>query len=177
MNSGQKQNFKYDVAFSFHSKDEQLAISLNDQVQDQFKTFIYTEREKDLAGRNGEDVFSKVFGSEARLVVIFFAANGVSHLSRASRNAPYETARTNTVTTSRFSYRLKRMPNYRNGSTVPASTKTTKNMASAERQPSSRRKLKNLAASQKSRVSPSARHGSNASFALPTNENHFGVVK
>jgi hypothetical protein len=64
--------FKYDVALSFHSKDEQLATNLNDKVQDRFNTFIYSEHQKTLAGRDGEDAFSKVFGEEARLVVIFF---------------------------------------------------------------------------------------------------------
>jgi hypothetical protein len=33
--------FEYDVAFSFHSADEALAIELNDKIQGLFKTFIY----------------------------------------------------------------------------------------------------------------------------------------
>lgn len=66
------QQYKYDIAFSFHSKDEALALQLNDKLQDRFKTFIYTEQQKILAGRDGLEVFSKVFGKEARLVVVFY---------------------------------------------------------------------------------------------------------
>jgi hypothetical protein len=61
--------FEYDVAFSFHSADEQLAISLNDRLSDRFATFIYLDRQKELAGRDGEEMFNSVFGKRARLVV------------------------------------------------------------------------------------------------------------
>jgi hypothetical protein len=61
--------FEYDVAFSFHSTDERLASALNDRLRDRFNTFIYLERQKELAGRDGEKLFSAVFGQQARLVV------------------------------------------------------------------------------------------------------------
>src|SRR5947199_9534189 len=57
-------------AFSFHSKDEKLAQQLSDLLSDRFTTFIYSEHQKALAGRDGEKAFNEVFGSKARLVVI-----------------------------------------------------------------------------------------------------------
>lgn len=62
--------FEYDVALSFHSKDEGLAQQLSDLLSDRFATFIYSEQQKSLAGRDGEKAFNEVFGSKARLVVI-----------------------------------------------------------------------------------------------------------
>lgn len=64
--------YKYEVAFSFLSKDEKLAEELNDLIQDRVKTFIYSEQQKKLVGADGEKVFSKVFGEEARLVVVLY---------------------------------------------------------------------------------------------------------
>jgi hypothetical protein len=63
-------DFDYEVAFSFHSKDEKLAQQLNDLLSDRLATFIYSEQQKVLAGRDGEKAFNEVFGSKARLVVI-----------------------------------------------------------------------------------------------------------
>jgi hypothetical protein len=64
-------SFKYDIAFSFHSKDEGLATALNDKLQDRFATFIYSERQKQLSGKDGEQAFNSVFAQEARFVVVF----------------------------------------------------------------------------------------------------------
>ena len=57
--------FEYDVAFSFHSLDEGLAAELNDLLQDRFKTFLYLEQQKVLAGTDGEETF------RARPILIF----------------------------------------------------------------------------------------------------------
>lgn len=65
-------NFEYDVAFSFHSLDENVAIQINDRLQDRYRTFLYSEKQKDLAGRNGEDKFNEVFRTQAKFVVILF---------------------------------------------------------------------------------------------------------
>ena len=62
--------YKYEVAFSFHSKDEALAQQLSDLLSDRVSTFIYSEQQQVLAGRDGEVVFNAVFGSEARVVVV-----------------------------------------------------------------------------------------------------------
>jgi hypothetical protein len=65
-------NFEYDVAFSFHSLDESLAFQLNDRLQDRYRTFLYSEQQKILAGRNGEDKFNEIFREKAKFVVILF---------------------------------------------------------------------------------------------------------
>ena len=63
-------DFEYEIAFSFHSKDEKLAQQLNDLLSDRLATFIYAEQQKVLAGRDGEKAFNEVFGLRARVVVI-----------------------------------------------------------------------------------------------------------
>ena len=67
-----EQKFKYDVAFSFLARDESLALQLNDLLQDRLSTFLYSERQKELAGTDGEKVFNAVFGKEARSVVLLY---------------------------------------------------------------------------------------------------------
>jgi hypothetical protein len=66
------EHFTYDVAFSFLSQDEALAIEISDLLQGRFATFVYSERQKDLAGADGEEKFSSVFLSESRIVAILF---------------------------------------------------------------------------------------------------------
>ncbi|MER9236229.1 hypothetical protein NKI56_29970 [Mesorhizobium sp. M0622] len=36
------------------------------------KTFIYSERQKELAGTDGQTTFSEVYGKKARIVVILY---------------------------------------------------------------------------------------------------------
>lgn len=63
---------KYDVAFSFCAEDELLAQELNDLIEDRYATFLYSKRQEVLAGTDGEQSFSRVFGTESRLVVVFY---------------------------------------------------------------------------------------------------------
>lgn len=65
-------DFEYDVAFSFNQQDEAVALQLNDMLSDRMKTFIYTERQKEIAGRDGVEAFSDVYGKKARIVVVFY---------------------------------------------------------------------------------------------------------
>jgi len=65
-----EKEFKYDVAFSFLAEDEDLAIQINDLIQDRVKTFIYSRKQGEIAGTNGERTFNRVFGSEARIVFV-----------------------------------------------------------------------------------------------------------
>lgn len=65
-------DFKYDVAFSLLARDEAVGMQLNDLLQSRVKTFIYPERQKELAGTDGEVTFGKVFSEEARLVVVLY---------------------------------------------------------------------------------------------------------
>ena len=64
--------YEFDVAFSFLQQDENLAIQLNSLLKDRVKTFLYTEHQKKLAGRDGEELFNKVFFQESRIVVVLF---------------------------------------------------------------------------------------------------------
>jgi len=65
-------DYKYDVAFSFLTQDEGLALQINDLIKNRVKTFIYPEKQKELAGKNGEEAFSRVFESEARFVFVLY---------------------------------------------------------------------------------------------------------
>ena len=70
--SNKAPEYKYDAAFSFLAKDEGRAVSVSDKLSDRFKTFVYSEHQKELAGRDGEEAFARVFSREARIVVIFY---------------------------------------------------------------------------------------------------------
>jgi hypothetical protein len=58
--------YKYEVAFSFLARDETLATELNDLLQDRLSTFLYSKRQEELAGTDGEKTFNDVFGKQAR---------------------------------------------------------------------------------------------------------------
>lgn len=64
--------FKYDVAFSFLAEDEELATKLNGLLEGRLPTFIYSSRQKEVAGTDGEKVFGQVFGQQARVVVVLY---------------------------------------------------------------------------------------------------------
>jgi hypothetical protein len=64
--------FKYEVAFSFLAPDEALATQLNDLVADRLSTFLYSKRQGELAGRDGELRFGEIFGQESRIVVVLY---------------------------------------------------------------------------------------------------------
>lgn len=65
-------HFKYEVAFSFLKEDESIATAINDLLQDRLSTFLYSRRQEELAGTDGEESFGKVFGQEARIVVVLY---------------------------------------------------------------------------------------------------------
>lgn len=66
--------FKYEVAFSFLQDDEQLALEIADRIRDRVSValFIYSERQNELAGTDGVEKFSCIFGEESRVVVILY---------------------------------------------------------------------------------------------------------
>jgi hypothetical protein len=90
-----KADFKYDVAFSFLQEDEQLAVQLNDRLKGRLTTFIYSERQLEVAGTDGEQTFNNVFGKDARSVVVLYRTKwGSTHWTRieetAIRNRGYD---------------------------------------------------------------------------------------
>ena len=66
------ETFKYDVAFSFLAQDEELATQINERLMDRLSTFIYSRKQEEIAGKDGEEVFNRVFGSEARTVFVLY---------------------------------------------------------------------------------------------------------
>lgn len=66
-------NFQYDIAFSFSADKEHVANKLNELLTNRVECFIYSERQKELAGADGEDKFNTVFQYQARIVVIILS--------------------------------------------------------------------------------------------------------
>jgi hypothetical protein len=69
-----QEQYDYDVAFSFLAGDESVATQLNDLLQDRLKTFLYSKRQGEIAGTDGEKSFNLVFGEKSRLVVVLYRA-------------------------------------------------------------------------------------------------------
>jgi hypothetical protein len=87
--------YEYDVAFSFLAQDEALAVRLGDLLQDRMRVFIYSRRQGEVAGTDGEQTFTRVFGERSRLVVVLYRDGwGKSPWTRieetAIRNRAYE---------------------------------------------------------------------------------------
>ncbi len=70
--SSNNTNYKYDVAFSFLEQDESVATQIHDLLQERLSTFIYTDRQKEIAGTDGEKTFNEVFCKQSRIVVVFY---------------------------------------------------------------------------------------------------------
>lgn len=64
--------FEYDVAISFLQEDEQLAIDIGNRIDEKFDVFIYSKRQEDLAGTDGQNTFSETFKSKARTVIVLY---------------------------------------------------------------------------------------------------------
>ncbi len=80
--------FEYDVAFSFCAIDEGVATQLNDLLSPRLKTFIYSERQREIAGTDGQESFGQVYGKTARLVVVLFRPEwGETRWTRVERDA------------------------------------------------------------------------------------------
>lgn len=87
--------YAYDVAFSFLAEDESLASALNDLLSDRLSTFLYTQRQSELAGSDGEKTLNEVFGEAARIVVVLHRGKwGTTSWTRieetAIRNRAYD---------------------------------------------------------------------------------------
>jgi hypothetical protein len=65
-------SYRYEVAFSFLKQDEQYATKLNELLQERFSTFLYSKRQDELVGTDGEEIFNQVFGTASRCVVVFY---------------------------------------------------------------------------------------------------------
>ena len=88
-------SFRYEVAFSFCKKDEELAIQIDSIVKGRISTFLYSKEQEEIAGKDGEEQFHKVFGQEARSVAVLYGPEwGKTPWTRieetAIRNRGYE---------------------------------------------------------------------------------------
>ena len=68
-------DYRFDIAFSFLAEDEPLAQELSDALQDRLEVFIYSKKQEELAGTDGEETFNRVFGCEARTVAVLYREN------------------------------------------------------------------------------------------------------
>jgi hypothetical protein len=64
--------FEYEVALSFLEADEPLALRFARELEGRASVFVYSEHQKELAGTDGVDRFTQVFGTEARVCVILY---------------------------------------------------------------------------------------------------------
>ena len=68
-------DYKYEIAISFLSEDEGLAEQIMSETNSRYSTFIYSKKQEKLVGHDGEEILNRVFGQEARFVVILFRGN------------------------------------------------------------------------------------------------------
>jgi hypothetical protein len=80
--------YKYEVAFSCLKEDEPYAHDLYERLSDRLPVFLFTERQKELAGTDGQVTFRQVFEEEARMVVILYRSKwGWTNWTRVEENA------------------------------------------------------------------------------------------
>ncbi|MEO5799632.1 MAG: hypothetical protein ABIZ70_06940 [Gemmatimonadales bacterium] len=65
-------NSDYDVAFSYLAEDEALANTLSSRLRERYSVFHFPEAQKEIAGRDGIEVFGRVFGRDARVCVVLY---------------------------------------------------------------------------------------------------------
>lgn len=83
----------WDVAISFASGDESIALDLRNLLQPPHKVFLYSKAQEHLAGRDGIEAFRTVFRERATLVVILYAHPwGETPWTRVERTAIEELA-------------------------------------------------------------------------------------
>jgi len=71
---------KWDIAISFASGNERLALHLLDALQPPHSVFVYSKAQEHLADRDAVEAFRAVFREYAPLVVILYTQPWVRHL-------------------------------------------------------------------------------------------------
>jgi len=64
--------YKYDVALSFLAQDEPLATQIANILEERHRVFLYSRKQEQLAGTDGEKTFNQVFSEQARVVVVLY---------------------------------------------------------------------------------------------------------
>lgn len=63
--------YVYDVAFSFLAADEPVARKIDEALESlTLKRFLYTDRQKELVGKDGVEEFSRTFRRDSRVAVV-----------------------------------------------------------------------------------------------------------
>src|SRR5438105_1943196 len=65
-------DFEYDVAFSFLTHDAKVAERISNLLQGRYRTFVFTEQQKELAFRDGLETFRSVCQDKSRCVAVLF---------------------------------------------------------------------------------------------------------
>jgi hypothetical protein len=91
------EEFEYDVAFSFNALDEGIATQLNDLLSPRLKTFIYSERQREIAGTDGQEASARSTGKRPDWLWCYFDPNGARRLGPASNVTRSRTGRSMTA--------------------------------------------------------------------------------
>lgn len=63
---------QYDVAVSFLSVDEPLALQTHAKLSESLEVFVYSKKQEQLAGTDGLESFRQVFRADSRMVVVLY---------------------------------------------------------------------------------------------------------
>lgn len=61
-----------DVAFSLLAQDQGIAEQLSDRLREKLRVFLWTEAQKDMAGKNGVALLNELYERRAQLVVVLY---------------------------------------------------------------------------------------------------------
>jgi hypothetical protein len=64
--------YLYDVAISFLSGDEPLALKLYEKLSESLSVFLYSKKQEQLAGTDGLESFRQAFFSKSLLIVVLY---------------------------------------------------------------------------------------------------------
>jgi len=70
---GGSKKYKHDIAISFLSKDEPLAIELHDILSENLNVFLYSRKQEDLAGSDGLESFRAAFRNDCLMIVVLYS--------------------------------------------------------------------------------------------------------
>ena len=63
---------QYDIAISFLSQDEDLAVKLYAELSGSLRTFVYSKKQETVAGTDGTESFRDIFRNNSNLCVVLF---------------------------------------------------------------------------------------------------------
>jgi hypothetical protein len=64
--------YEYDVAISFINQDQDIARNINERICHNLTTFVFFDRQQELAGTDSMETFRRAFRSQSRLNVVLF---------------------------------------------------------------------------------------------------------